>query len=120
VALNRHSTAVDGATANGPVKSLPTVEPKRLFTGNIKCPQDNNAIWYVAGRATSKRFAIACNRDFYGGDLYNVYLTAFVECVEACRGEQKCVAVTWDPDSQRCYLKKEKNTALYHDKFNGE
>jgi hypothetical protein len=66
-----------------------------------------------------KPFVIACERDFYGGDLKFQSAADVDTCLDVCAVNGACVGVSYVARTKTCYLKSSIGRALYNTNVTG-
>jgi hypothetical protein len=85
------NAAVSGAIQQGFTPAPPTPDPA---AGNT-CPSADGTIY--------DGYLIACDTDYFGGDLTSTTTATFEDCIAACTANGACVDVSYVSGS--CYLK---------------
>ncbi|KAJ4379361.1 hypothetical protein N0V86_005406 [Didymella sp. IMI 355093] len=95
-----------------------TVETPQTCPSSYTCPEDNGCTF----KGTDLRsFTLACDIDYYGGDLLGQYAQSYQACTRACSDNADCVAAsfTGGKSDGYCYLKSKNNGPIINNNVNG-
>lgn len=55
--------------------------------------------------ATGGDYQVHCATDHYGGDISSLQTDSINACIDECDSTDGCIDVSWDVESQTCFLK---------------